>query len=391
MRFSPNIEFLQPSPTLALQARARQMATEGLSIIDLSAGEPSFPTPEPAVRGALQAIQDGQTGYPPTPGIPSLREGVARYAERQSAGDSISASNVLVSAGVKQALFNVLYCLFGPGDEVIVPSPYWPTYLPAVRLSGATPVTLATRWEDSFRLDPDQLEGARTASTRAVLLNSPSNPSGAVVDADSLKQILDWADANGIWVLSDEIYRRLAYVPGGAPSVLAQPDRPERLVVFDGVSKTFSMTGWRIGYAVGPEKLIAKASALQSQTTSGAAAPSQFAAAELYRADSEREEGVADTLEVLTRRRKLGHDLLSGVAGLETRLPDGAIFFFSRATQQRDSLVLAEELLTKAGVACVPGEPFGTPGHLRFNFAVDESTLEEGLRRVAVHMRGGSS
>jgi aspartate aminotransferase len=295
-----------------------------------------------------------------------------------------------VSAGVKQALFNVLYCLFGPGDEVIVPAPYWPTYLPAVRLSGATPVPLATRWEDGFRLDPDQLEGARTASTRGILLNSPSNPSGAVVDAAGLRRILDWAEANGIWVLSDEIYRRLAYVPGGAPSVLALSDRLERLVAFDGVSKTFSMTGWRIGYAVGPEKLIAKASALQSQTTSGAAAPSQYAAAELFRADSEREEGVTATLKILSRRRSLGHDLLSGITGLETQLPDGAIFFFSRAVNQPDSLVLAEELLTKAGVACVPGEPFGTPGHLRFNFAVDEATLKEGLRRVAAHLGDGS-
>ncbi|MEE9207158.1 MAG: pyridoxal phosphate-dependent aminotransferase [Gemmatimonadota bacterium] len=390
MRFSPNVEFLQPSPTLALQARARQMATDGHSIVDLSAGEPSFPTPEPAVRGALQAIKDGKTGYPPTPGIPALRQGVSRYVGRESAGAGISPANVLVSAGVKQALFNVLYCLFGPGDEVIVPTPYWPTYLPAVRLSGATPVPVATRWEDSFRLDPDDVERARTASTRGILLNSPCNPSGAVVDSANMQRILNWADANGIWVLSDEIYRRLAYVPGGAPSVLSLSDRPDRLVAFDGVSKTFSMTGWRIGYAVGPEKLIAKASALQSQTTSGAAAPSQFAAAELFRADREREEGVAATLEVLSNRRESGHDLLSGITGLDTRLPDGAIFFFSRVVGRQDSLVLAEELLTKAGIACVPGEPFGTPGHLRFNFAVDESTLEEGLRRVAAHLSDGS-
>ncbi len=382
MRFSKNVASLVPSATLAIRARAKQMQAEGLSVIDLSAGEPSFPTPDPGIRSGVEYVSSGQAGYPPTQGTPELRAAVAAYVNDSVGHANVTPAEVLISNGVKQALFNISYCLFEAGDEILIPAPYWPTYLAIVELSGARPVIVPTSWESGFRLDVRELERHRTESTRGLFINSPANPSGGTYDQSLMEEICSWCAESDVWVVSDEIYRRLYYEGSTAPSVYDVEDRSGKVIHLDGVSKAFSMPGWRIGYAIGPESVIRKASALQSQTTSGAAGPSQRAA-EAVLSSPDRDSIVAGFREILDRRRMTAVNALEGVPGLDVAPPPGAIYLYVRLRGETDSLAVAEALLTEAGVACVPGEPFGTPGFLRFNYAVADEELAEGLSRVA--------
>lgn len=383
-RFSDNVARLEPSPTLAITARARALQAEGRSVVNLSAGEPSFATPQAAAAGAAAAVAAGKTGYPPTPGVPELREAVARYTEETCGAAGIDPDGVLVSNGVKQSLFNLCYCLFGDGDEVLLPAPYWPSYTAIVHLSRAQPIDVPLPWEDGFRLTADALEGYRTDRTRGVLINSPSNPSGAVASETDLAGVLAWAAEHDIWVLSDEIYRRLYYGKDreSAPSVLDIADRPAHVVALDGMSKAFSMPGWRIGWAVGPADVISEAAALQSQTTSAAAGPSQYAAAAILTA-SERETVVGEFRETLNRRRLASLAGLRDVPGLEVIDQPGAIYHYLRLPDGTDSTESAERLLLEGGVAAIPGEAFGTPGYLRITYAGADDALAEGVRRIA--------
>jgi aspartate aminotransferase len=381
MRFSKNIASLVPSATLAISARAKKMRASGESVIDLSAGEPSFPTPDAGIAGGVEYIRSGESGYPPTPGIPALRSAVASYVNRTTSQVTVEPGNVLVSAGVKQALFNVCYCLLQAGDDVLVPAPYWPTYQAIVQLAGARPVVVPTRWEDGFRIDTGHLEGLRTPSTRALFLNSPSNPSGDVYDRALIEEVAAWAADNDIWIISDEIYRRLYYDGDSATSIFDVRHEPTRVVHLDGISKAFSMPGWRIGYAVGPAELIEKMSALQSQTTSGAAAPSQHAAAAVL-TDPGCDDIVRNFRETLRRRRDAAVEAVAGISRLQARVPAGAIYLYARLTGADDSMAVAERLLMEQGVATIPGEPFGTPGFLRMNYAVSDDDLAEGMARI---------
>lgn len=382
--FSDNIARLEPSPTLAITARARAMQAAGRSIVNLSAGEPSFATPTVAAEGAAAAVAAGKTGYPPTPGIPELREAVARYSLETTNAAELGPEQVLVSAGVKQALFNLCYCLFGRGDEVLLPAPYWPSYTAIVHLSRARPIDVPLAWEDGFRLTADVLEAHRTERTRGVLINSPSNPSGAVTAEADLAGVLEWAGEHGVWVLSDEIYRRLYYGEDreSAPSVLDVPDRPEHVVALDGMSKAFSMPGWRIGWAVGPAEVIEQAAALQSQTTSAAAGPSQYAAASILDAP-EREEVVGVFRDTLDGRRRRSLEALRGIPDIDVKDQPGAIYHYLRLPEGRDAVDTAEALLVEGGVAAIPGDAFGTPGYLRITYAGDDEALDEGGRRLA--------
>jgi aspartate aminotransferase len=381
MRFSKNIASLVPSATLAISARAKQMKAAGESVIDLSAGEPSFPTPQVGIRAGSDFVGSGKSGYPPTPGIPDLRAAVAEYVNQSTSLGSAAPPNVLISAGVKQALFNATYCLFQPGDEVLVPAPYWPTYLAVLKLAGASPVVIPTSWETGFQLDVTDLDRLATPATRGLFLNSPGNPNGETYSRELMAEILTWAGERDLWVVSDEIYRRLYYGGDSATSAFDVPHEASRVLHLDGISKAFSMPGWRIGYAVGPEAVIGKMSALQSQTTSGAAAPSQHAALGVIAAE-ERDQIVGEFREVLRRRRDLAVESLTGVPGIECRTPSGAIYLFVRLTGTTDSMTVAEQLLVKGGVASVPGEPFGTPGFLRLNYAASDEELEEALARI---------
>jgi len=383
VRFSDNVSALEPSATLALAARARALRAEGRAVIDLSAGEPVFPTPAYASEAGIESIREGRTGYPPTAGIPALRKAVAAYLGETTAHGSFEPSQVLVSAGVKQALFNCAYCLFQKGDEVLIPAPFWPTYTAIVHLAGATPVVVPTSWTDGFALDIDALEAARTERTRGIMVNSPSNPSGATYRADTIERLVEWTGEHGLWLLSDEIYRRIYYEGTAAASVADVASAHDRIVVLDGVSKAFAMTGWRIGFAVGSAELIGKAADLQSQTTSGAAGPSQAAAARALSDSPNRERWIAEFVEELTENRDVGVQILSEIDEIEIESPPGGIYLFARLTDQGASLPVAERLLNEAEVACIPGEPFHSPGFLRFNFAVQRETLEIGLERVA--------
>ncbi len=382
MTFSPNVATLKPSATLALAARARALRAEGVPVVDLSAGEPKFGTPEYAARAGIESIRAGKTGYPPTQGLPELREAVAAYLAESTAAGGIDPAQVLVSAGVKQALFNVCFSLFGEGDEVLVLAPYWPSYPTIVELAGATPVVVDTTWDEAFLATPDQLEEARTSRTRGLLLNSPGNPTGSVYDLEALTSIASWAEEHGIWVISDEIYRRLRY-ENPVPSLLDVPELTERAVHLDGVSKSFCMPGWRIGYAVGPRDLIKKAADLQSQTTSGAVGPSQYAATAALGQSELREDWVRRLTQRLAGLRDRGLEGLGALSALDVRSPPGGLYFYARLHDPATgSLEVAERLLKEEAVACIPGEPFGSPGHLRFNFAVEEEVLEEGLARI---------
>lgn len=381
MRFSKNIVSLVPSATLAISARAKKMRAAGESVIDLSAGEPSFPTPDVGIVAGMEYVRSGKAGYPPTPGIPQLRSAIASYVNRTTEHAKVEPANVLVSNGVKQALFNVSFCLFEAGDQVLVPVPYWPTYQAIVELAGATPVEVPTSWEDGFRIDVGVLERLRTPSTRGLFLNSPSNPSGDVYDRDLMAELAQWAAEKGIWIISDEIYRRLYYEGESATSIFDVPHDAERVVHLDGMSKAFSMPGWRIGYTVGPTEVIGKMSDLQSQTTSGAAGPSQHAAAAVLSSD-ECDDIVRNFRDILRRRRDMAVRALSGLPRIQLRTPAGAIYAFVRLTDTLDSMAVAERLLIEAGVATIPGEPFGTPGFLRLNYAVSDEELSEGLARI---------
>lgn len=386
VQFSSNVARLLPSATLALAARARQLKAEGVPVVDLSAGEPRYPAPGYAARAAIRSIEAGKTGYPPTPGLPVLREAVARYLVETTAAEAVDPGAVIVGAGVKQCLFNCAYALFGPGDEVLIPAPYWPSYTTIVELAGATPVVVDTAWEDGFIAAPDRLEAARTDRTRGLLLNSPGNPTGAVYDADTLASIVEWSERHGLWILSDEIYRRLSYGDVAAPSVFDVPAASDRIVLLDGVSKAFCMPGMRIGFAVGPVELVKKAADLQGQTTSGAVGSSQYAAAAAFGETEERERFVGDLLRRLKALRRSGLEAFAEIDALEVRAPAGAIYFYARLRDpSRASIDVAEDLLRERAVASVPGEPFGSPGYLRFNFAVEEETLEEGLARIREH------
>ena len=386
VRFSPNVDVLKPSATLAFAARARELRAAGKSIVDLSAGEPAFSTPPYAAQAGIRSIQEGRTKYPPTRGVPELRQAIADYLMETAAHAAGDPGRVLVSAGVKQALFNCLFCLFGPGDEVLVPTPAWPTYETAIGLTGATAVTVETEWADGFQISLEVLEERRGPRTRGLIINSPGNPTGSVYPLSLLEDLVAWSASHGIWLLSDEIYRRLYFAGPSAPSVYDVADRPEHVILLDGVSKALAMTGWRIGFAEGPGDVIGKASDFQSQTTSGAAAPSQYAAATALGESARREETIASFVQVLASNRERGFRLLRDVDELEIREPEGGIYLFARLRDGRPSAGVAEGLL-EAGVACVPGEPFGAPGYLRFNFAVDEEALTEGLERAARYLR----
>ena len=381
--FSSNVAHLEASATLALAARARKLKAEGVPVVDLSAGEPQYPAPRFAARAGIRAVEAGKTGYPPTLGLPELREAIARYLSETTTAGEVDPGSVIVGAGVKQSLFNCCYALFGAGDEVLMPSPYWPSYPAIVRLAGADPVVVETGWDAGFLPSVADLEAARTGRTRGLLLNSPGNPTGAVIPRGLLRDILRWAERHGIWVLSDEIYRRLAYGQP-SPSVFDITERGERTVLLDGMSKAFCMPGFRIGYAVGPHELIRKMSDLQGQTTSGAVGPSQYAAAAALGESGAREAFITNLLSRLTGLRKLGLAGFAEIDSIEAMPPDGALYFYGRLTDPSStSLDIAERLLVDASVACMPGEPFGSPGHLRFNFAVEREVLEKGLARIA--------
>lgn len=395
--FSANVQRIQPSATIAVSTLAKQLRAQGRDIINLSAGEPDFPTPDFIARAGITAIENGATRYTPAPGLPELRQAVARDLAR-GANPALDPMGVVVSCGAKHALFNALFTLAGQGDRVMVPAPYWTSYPEIVQLARAEPLVVAGPEERDYRVGVDSLEGARDEGVRALILNTPSNPSGAVYSVAEIEAIVRWAAEHDIWVISDEIYSRLWHDGADgqrAPSVLdLGPDLLEKTVVVDGVSKTYAMTGWRVGYSYSSPAVAAKISALQSHMTSNAATPSQHAALAALTASAEQKEEILARGREFRARRDLVVSLLEELLpGTSYVRPDGAFYLFFRVDgffrgDRRDSVSLCQHLIQEAGVALVPGAAFGDDRYVRLSFAASREELEDGMRRIASGLTG---
>ncbi len=385
---SERIRAVQPSPTLRFTALARQLQSQGKKVINLAAGEPDFDTPEPIKQAAIRAIQEGFTKYTPTTGIPELKAAIVSTLSRDR-GLSYRPEQVMVTCGAKQALFNLLQVLLQPGDEVLIPSPYWVSYPEMARLAGAVPVEVRTQPETKFRLEADSVERACTPRTRCLILNSPSNPTGAVLDAGRLKEIARVAKAKGLWIVSDEIYAKLVYGTEAPSIAAAAPEVSDRTIVVDGVSKAYAMTGWRIGYLAGPTDVVEAAGRLQDHSTSNPASISQRAALAALTGDPA---SMRPMVEEFKRRRDLLTRRLSGIPQVSFVEPEGAFYCFVNISATKlKSNVFSERLLQELLVASIPGDGFGWDDYVRLSFAIGSEALEEGMNRFQTFIRSMTS
>lgn len=398
MQFSSNIEKLQPSATIAVSTLAKKLAAEGRDIINLSAGEPDFDTPDFISGSAIDGIRSGRTRYTPPAGIPALRQAIADRLSERGTVDAV-ADGVVVTAGAKQSLFNAIFTLFGPGDEVLIAAPYWTTYPALVELARAEPVLVFGEESRGFKITAADLESAATGATRGLVLNTPCNPSGAVYSLAELEEIADWCKARGVWLLSDEIYRDIHHDgEEPAPGILSlDPTRVGPYVLVDGASKGYAMTGWRIGYSYSEVGLAKKMTALQSQITSNAATPSQMAALAAYSDPESAAREQAEMCKAFRRRRDLVcarmRALLPDVPFVE---PAGAFYLYFKVDGLfTDDVGNATEwcsrLLEEQGVALVPGAAFGDDDWVRLSFATSDEILEEAMKRMASMVGAGAA
>ncbi|MBS1264950.1 MAG: Aspartate aminotransferase [Acidimicrobiaceae bacterium] len=389
-RLSARVGAIAESATMAVTNKARELRAAGEPVIGFGAGEPDFPTPDHIVAAAVAACEDPVNHrYSAAGGLPELKAALVEKTLRDS-GWRPEVSQVLVTNGGKHAVYNSCAALLNPGDEVLLPAPYWTTYPECIALAGGTSVVLQTDVASGFRVTVDQLEAARTPNTKALFFVSPSNPSGAVYPADEIRAIGEWAYEHGIWVVADEIYEHLTYDGHEHHSIRALvPDLADTCVVLNGVAKTYAMTGWRVGWMIGPADLVKAAANLQSHATSNVANVSQRAALAAVAGDLT---DVVAMREAFDRRRVAMSGLLRQIDGLELLEPQGAFYAYPdmSALLGRDiagrtastTNELAGIILDEAKVAIVPGEAFGTPGYARLSFALGDADLEEGLTRV---------
>ncbi len=384
MDISENVRSIKPSATLAVAARARELKAQGRDILDLSAGEPDLLTPGFVRRGGIESIEKGLTKYTAVAGIPQLRQAIARSVEQRT-GVKVTAEQIVVSNGAKHALFNACFTLFGPGDRVLIPRPYWTSYPDIVRLARAEPVFVDGDPERGYKLSPDDLAKVG-AGAKGIILNSPSNPSGAVYTKDELDAVVRWAFDHGLWIISDEIYCTLCYNGPRAASVYdLDPAFQERIVLIDGASKSFAMTGWRIGFSCSVLPLAKELAAVQSHMTSNPAAPSQYAALTAYTAEGADAEELRRMTETFHHRRDLIVSLFrEELPELGFVYPDGAFYLFFQVPKgEGGSMGWCNKLLEEKGVALVPGEAFGMDDYVRLSFAASDDALREGVRRIA--------
>ncbi len=395
-RVSDLLGGLAPSATLAVDAKAKALKAAGQPVIAYGVGEPDFPTPAHIVEAAAKACYDQVNyKYSPTAGLPELREAIVAKTRRDSRLE-IASSQVLVTNGGKHAVATAFMTLLNPGDEVLIPAPFWTTYPEAVYLAGATPVPVLTSEANGFRVTIDELERHRTARTKLLVFVSPSNPTGAVVAPDDVAAIGRWAAEHDVWVLCDEIYEHLVY--GEATNVsmpVVAPELGDRWVVVNGVAKTYAMTGWRIGWMVGPPDVMGAAVNYQSQTTSNISNISQRAAVAALTGDLS---AVADMRAAFDRRRRTMSTMLNEIDGVTCAVPEGAFYCYPNVTGllgrplagrvANSSAELAELLLETINIAVVPGEAFGTPGYFRLSYALGDEDLAEGLRRLGDFVNG---
>jgi len=380
------INRIQVSPTAVVISAAEQLKAKGVDIADFGPGEPDFPTPDHIKKAAIQAIEENRTKYTPTGGIMPLREAIAAWHNRELAS-SYTAKECVVNVGGKHAIFNTICVLIQNGDEVILPAPYWVSFPDIIKYAGGTPIIVQTRQEDGFSAKAAAIERAITPKTKMVIVNSPSNPTGGVVDGEEYLRILAVCKKHNIWLLGDECYSHFVYEPHNPFSIASAKDSKERVIIVGSVSKTFAMTGWRIGYTLGPEPLIQAIIKIQSQSTSNPTSIAQYAALEAMRGGMET---VPPMLAEYAKRRKRIIEGLREISGVACEWPGGAFYAFPNVSAHlqgahasaRSCTELAKELLEKAHVALVPGEAFGAPGFLRLSYATSIERIEEGLRRL---------
>jgi aspartate/methionine/tyrosine aminotransferase len=388
-RVSRRVGSIEESATLAVDAKAKALKAAGEDVIGFGAGEPDFPTPENIVAAAAEACHNpANHRYTATSGLPELREAVAAKTSRDS-GLAVKPAQVLITNGAKQAVYNSFAALLDPGDEVLMPAPYWVTYPEAIRLAGGVPVPVPTDESTGFRASIEALEADRT---KVLLFVSPSNPTGAVYRPDEVEALGQWAAANGLWVVTDEIYEHLVYGDATFSSMPGLvPELADRSIVINGVAKTFAMTGWRVGWMIGPTDVINAATNLQSHATSNVANVSQRAA---LAAVTGSMDPVAAMREAFDRRRRKMHELLSAIPGVTCVEPEGAFYAFPSFAGVLGkgwgdtTLQLAANVLEQAKVAIVPGEAFGAPGYARLSYALGDAQLEDGLGRLAKFLGG---
>ncbi|MGZ0177639.1 MAG: pyridoxal phosphate-dependent aminotransferase [Acidimicrobiales bacterium] len=387
---SRRVGAIAPSATLAVSAKAKALKAEGKPVIGFGAGEPDFPTPQHIVDAAVEACRvPSNHKYSPTPGLPALREAIVVKTKRDS-GYEVTADQVVVTNGGKQAVYNALAALLNPGDEMLLPAPYWTTYPEPVRLAGAIPVELQTSARAGFKVTVEQLEAARTENTKALMFVSPSNPTGAVYLKEEIEAIGHWAVEHDIWVLCDEIYEHLVYdgVEHHSMPVLV-PELAGRCIILNGVAKTYAMTGWRVGWIIGPPALVKAASTLQSHQTSNVCNVAQAAA---LAAVSGPLDAVHEMHAAFDRRRQTIHTMLNEITGVSCINPEGAFYAFPSfhdvlgreidGVTPTTTAELADLFLEKINVAIVPGEAFSAPGYGRMSYALSDEDLIEGVTRM---------
>jgi aspartate aminotransferase len=386
------LKTLAPSSTLAVQAKARELRARGIDVISFGAGEPDFDTPERIKNAALQAMRRGQTKYTEVGGVPELRAAVCAKLKRDN-GLDYAPDEILVSCGAKHTLYNLATALLNPGDELLVPSPFWVSYPEQARLLGAVPVAVETREATGFDLDPDRLRAAVTTRTKLIVLNSPNNPTGAVFSRGALEAVAGLAVERGLWVVSDECYESLTFEGRHVSIASLGPEIKARTVVVNTCSKAYAMTGWRIGYAAGPRALIRAMTDVQSQVTSNASSVAQWAAVEAL---SGPQDEVAKMAGEFDRRRRLIVGGLNALPGVSCVMPKGAFYAFANVSglfgrtwargdarpTLKSSLDVTSFLLEAARVAVVPGLDFGSDAHVRFSYATSDALISEGLSRM---------
>lgn len=389
MKLSNRASSLSPSITLAVSAKAKKLRAEGVDVIGFGAGEPDFDTPENIKRAAKDALNAGFTKYTPAAGILELREAVANYYVEEFSLP-YKAENVIVSVGGKDVCYNMMQALLNPGDEVLLITPYWVSYVPMTTLAGGTPVFIETTDETGFLATPEMIEAKITDKTKLLVLNSPSNPTGSAYNKAQLKEIAQVVIDHDIFVMSDEIYDRIVYEDFEFHSFPSIDERLlERTLIANGWSKTYSMTGWRAGFGVGPAELVGGMIKIQSHSTSGTSAITQKAALEATTGD---QDDLVDMLGAFARRREMIVKRLNGMEGVECFNPQGAFYVFPKVNSYygksikgkviEGSVALCEYLLDEEKIAIVPGAAFGADAYIRLSYATDDDSIAEGLNRL---------
>jgi len=385
MKLAARVGRVTPSLTLAVDTKAKAMKAEGINVCSFSVGEPDFPTPAHIVAAAEKALEAGKTRYGPAAGEPKLREAIAQKLQKENLL-CYGAENIVVTNGGKHSLFNLFLATIEPGDEVIIPSPYWVSYPEMVKLAEGKPVIVETTAESGFKITPEQLRQAITPQTRLFVLNSPSNPTGMVYTPDEIKALAEVIIENDIYVVSDEIYEKLLYDGAEHFSIgAASPEIYERTIVSSGFAKAFSMTGWRVGYLAGPPDVIRACITIQGHSTSNVCTFSQYGAIAALEGS---QEPVEEMRQAFAERRQIMLDYLNSIPGLTCTKPDGAFYLFPSIKKTGlKSLKFSDALLDEHQVAVVPGIAFGADDYIRLSYATDVDTIKKGMERLDTFVR----